>query len=176
MTPKFQQQSVSFFFTILNNTLVQKKHPIARGYPFVTRHRPPGGSHGSKWVTSHKMGHMSLTLWQIEPKSSCVPPYMGLNFPVPSFRTDILCHAQQSNITPKPLLCVVMKAFFCIDFLTFVCLPSSCSNPPPPCVAIPPRGRKRALAPGCHPCAHGIGPNSVHRSISLVLFRWSCSC
>ena len=63
MTPIFQQQSVSFFFTILNNTLVQKKHPITRGYPFVTRHRPPpghmsqSGSHVTKWATCLKVGH-----------------------------------------------------------------------------------------------------------------------
>ena len=98
-------------------------------------HKSQSGSHVSKLVTCH----MSLMLWQIEPKSSCVTPYMTLNYPVPSFRTDILCHAEQNNITPKPLLCVGMKAFFCFDCLTIVCLPSPCSKPPPPVVWQSPR-------------------------------------
>ena len=96
-------------------------------------------AHVTNWVACHKTGHMSLMLWQIEPKSSYVPPYMGLNFPVPSFRTDILCHAQPSNITPKPLLCVGMKAFFCLDFFTFVSFAFSLFKAPPPFVWQSPR-------------------------------------
>ena len=111
-------------------------------------HMSQSVSHVTRWVTCHKMGHMSLMLWQIEPKSSCVTPYTTLNFPVPSFRTDILCHAQQSNITPKPLLCVGMKAFFCFDFLTFVSLPSPCSKPPPPLCGNPPARAQARVGAG----------------------------
>ena len=148
----------------------------------IVGHMSQCGSHVSNWVTCHKIGHMSQDWSHVthvvanRTKIQLCNPLHGPSFPVPSFRTDILCLAQQSNITPKPLLCVGMKAFFCFDSLTFVCLPSLCSKPPPRGVAIPPRGRKRTLAPGCHRCAHGIGPTSFHRSISLVLFLWSCSC
>jgi hypothetical protein len=114
-------------------------------------HMSQSEAHVTKWVACHKTGHMSLMLWQIEPKSSCVPPYMGLNrlnFTFPSFRTDILCHAQQSNITPKPLLCVGMKAFFCFDVFTFVSLPSPCSKPTPPLCGNPPARAQARVGAG----------------------------
>ena len=133
-------------------------------------HMSQSVSHVTRWVTCHKMGHMSLMLWQIEPKSSCVTPYTTLNFPVPSFRTDILCHAQQSNITPNPLLCVGMKAFFCFDYVTFVCFSFPCSKPPPPLVWQSPRaGASARWRRGAIPAR-----TASARTPSTDRFLWFC--
>jgi hypothetical protein len=137
-------------------------------------HMSQSEAHVTNWVACHKTGHMSLMLWQIEPKSSYVPPYMGLNFPVPSFRTDILCHAQPSNITPKPLLCVGMKAFFCLDFFTFVSFAFSLFKAPPPLCGNPPARAQAHVGAGVPSLRARHRPElrpqiDFYGSVSLVL-------